>query len=395
MAAEMTADAAFVEGVLREHGGILFAFCLRFTGDRQRAEDAVQEVLVRARRQVDSLELGERSLRPWLLTCARNLLTDAHRASSSRPVLVHDDDAMAAAGNTENAIDRAVESDDGRGVAAALRRASPGPGGVFLDGPLGQRSCPGVGCSCRNGEIAHLLRDAGAPVGVDRDGGRAMIDHTQAQLSLGAYVLGALDAGDRSELEEHLAGCADCRRELVSFAGLPGLMGRLSLTEVQQQEPTPSAALQVSTLAAIQSEQDSFRRTVRRWRVVAGGGLAAAVAACVALILVLTSSGPAVVDAATVRRDLTAATGVSSRGSLSLLSKPWGTQVHLVLSDLPRTGAFSVRTIDDEGRQSTAATWQATQNGQAELTGATPSRIDDIDRVEIVTDTGITVLSNR
>ncbi|WP_353650019.1 zf-HC2 domain-containing protein [Nakamurella sp. A5-74] len=222
-----------------------------------------------------------------------------------------------------------------------------------------------------------------------------MIDHTQAQLSLGAYVLGALDAGDRSELEEHLAGCADCRRELVSFAGLPGLMGRLSLTEVQQQEPTPSAALQVSTLAAIRSEQDSFRRTVRRWRVVAGGGLAAAVAACVALILVLTSSGPAVVDAATVRRDLTAATGVSSRGSLSLLSKPWGTQVHLVLSDLPRTGAFSVRTIDDEGRQSTAATWQATQNGQAELTGATPSRIDDIDRVEIVTDTGITVLSNR
>ncbi len=222
-----------------------------------------------------------------------------------------------------------------------------------------------------------------------------MIDHTQAQLSLGAYVLGALDAGDRSELEEHLAGCADCRREVVSFAGLPGLMGRLSLTEVQQHEQAPSARLQVSTIAAIRSEQASSRRTVRRWRVVAGGGLAAAVAACVALVLVLTSSGPAVVDAATVRQDLTAATGVSSRGSLSMLSKPWGTQVHLVLSDLPRTGAFSVRTIDDEGRQSTAATWQATQNGQAELTGATPSRIDDIDRVEIVTDTGITVLSNR
>lgn len=121
MAAEMTADAAFVEGVLREHGGILFAFCLRFTGDRQRAEDVVQEVLVRAWRQVDSLELGERSLRPWLLTCARNLLTDAHRASSSRPVLVHDDDALATAGNTENAIDRAVESWT---MAEALQRLS-------------------------------------------------------------------------------------------------------------------------------------------------------------------------------------------------------------------------------------------------------------------------------
>ena len=67
------------------------------------------------------LELGERSLRPWLLTCARNLLTDAHRASSSRPVLVHDDDALAAASSTENAIDRAVESWT---MAEALQRLS-------------------------------------------------------------------------------------------------------------------------------------------------------------------------------------------------------------------------------------------------------------------------------
>lgn len=222
-----------------------------------------------------------------------------------------------------------------------------------------------------------------------------MIDHTQAQMSLGAYVLGALDAADRSELEEHLAGCADCRIEVVSFAGLPGLMGRLTLTEAQRDELPPSPGLQASTIAAIEAEKEKSRHGVRRWRVIAGGGLAAAVAACTALILVLTSSGPAVLDAATVRQDLIAATGVTARGSLALLSKPWGTQVHLVLSDLPRTGAFSVRTIDETGRQSTAATWQATQNGQAELTGATPSKIDDIDRVEIVTDTGVTVLSNR
>ncbi|MEJ7649913.1 MAG: zf-HC2 domain-containing protein [Nakamurella sp.] len=224
-----------------------------------------------------------------------------------------------------------------------------------------------------------------------------MIDHTQAQLSLGAYVLGALDAGDRNELEEHLAECTDCRREVVSFAGLPGLMGRVTLAEVRQheQEPTPSARLQASTVAAIRSEQQSSRRTVRRWRVIAGGGLAAAVAACTALILVLTTSTPATVDAATVRQNLTAAAGTSASGSLSLLSKTWGTQVHVVLADLPRTGAFTVRTIDDSGRQSTAATWQATPSGRAELTGATSSQIDDIERVEIVTDAGVTVLSNR
>lgn len=147
---DVTADADFVAGVLREHGGILFAFCLRFTGDRQRAEDAVQEVLVRAWRHVDSLEVGERSLRPWLLTCARNVLTDAHRASSSPPVLVHDDEALDAARSTENAIDRAVESWT---MAEALQRLSDEHREVLVE-------CFWMGRSVS--EAAHVL---GVPVG--------------------------------------------------------------------------------------------------------------------------------------------------------------------------------------------------------------------------------------
>lgn len=65
-----------------------------------------------------------------------------------------------------------------------------------------------------------------------------------------------------------------------------------------------------------------------------------------------------------------------------------------MLADLPRTGVFTVRTIDETGHQSTAATYLAVSSGRAELTGATSSKIDDIDRVEIVTHTGVTVLSN-
>ena len=33
----------------------------------------------------------------------------------------------------------------------------------------------------------------------------------EVRLSLGAYVLGALDPADRSRVDTHLAGCPECR----------------------------------------------------------------------------------------------------------------------------------------------------------------------------------------
>ena len=52
-------------------------------------------------------------------------------------------------------------------------------------------------------------------------------EHEELRLLLGAHVLGGLDAGDRAAVEEHLAGCASCREEVVRLAPLPGLLRRL------------------------------------------------------------------------------------------------------------------------------------------------------------------------
>ena len=116
-----TQDAALVRLLHEEHAGALYAFCVRFTGDAQRAEDVVQEVFVRAWKQLSTLDLETRPVRPWLLAVARNLLTDAHRAAGSRPVLVDDERALAAVAGPDE-LDRAVESWQ---VAAALKRLSP------------------------------------------------------------------------------------------------------------------------------------------------------------------------------------------------------------------------------------------------------------------------------
>lgn len=76
----------------REHGRPLFALLLRLSdGDRQRAEDLVQETLVRAWQHPEALRADDfDSVRPWLLTVGRRLAIDARRARQARPAEVGD-----------------------------------------------------------------------------------------------------------------------------------------------------------------------------------------------------------------------------------------------------------------------------------------------------------------
>jgi RNA polymerase sigma-70 factor (ECF subfamily) len=103
------ADAALVRALHDEHAPALYSFCLGFTGDRQRAEDVVQEVLVRAWRHAATLRRDARPVRPWLFTTARNLLTDAHRAELTRPRLLPSDAEVGDVAARDD-IGRAVES---------------------------------------------------------------------------------------------------------------------------------------------------------------------------------------------------------------------------------------------------------------------------------------------
>ncbi|HEX3650588.1 MAG TPA: sigma-70 family RNA polymerase sigma factor [Pseudonocardiaceae bacterium] len=82
------ADEALVRSVYEEHGRALLAYATRLTGDSAMAEDIVQETLVRAWKHPEVLVNGKGSVRGWLLTVARNIITDRARARSVRPVEV-------------------------------------------------------------------------------------------------------------------------------------------------------------------------------------------------------------------------------------------------------------------------------------------------------------------
>lgn len=67
-----------------EQAGDLYKYVMRLLGgDRHRAEDVVQETLLRCWRTQD-LESGEPQ-RPWLFRVARNLVVDEYRLRMARP----------------------------------------------------------------------------------------------------------------------------------------------------------------------------------------------------------------------------------------------------------------------------------------------------------------------
>jgi hypothetical protein len=54
------------------------------------------------------------------------------------------------------------------------------------------------------------------------------MDCPQARISLGVYVLGALEPAERATVDAHLATCEGCRAELADIEELPALLASLS-----------------------------------------------------------------------------------------------------------------------------------------------------------------------
>jgi RNA polymerase sigma-70 factor (ECF subfamily) len=114
-------NAELLRVMFAEHGDALFAHALRLSsGDRQRAEDLVQETLLRAWRHPEALDPDRGSVRAWLFTTARNLAIDSWRRRSVRVGEVVTD--VLPEPPSDDETDRTVE---GWLIAEALARLSP------------------------------------------------------------------------------------------------------------------------------------------------------------------------------------------------------------------------------------------------------------------------------
>jgi len=130
-------DDMLVTELYRKYHGPLLLFVVRLmAGDRQRAEDIVQETMVRAWREARRLDFTEPSLMPWLATVARRIVIDEQRRKAVRPPEIGGavvEEAPVAADETEDLLRKVL-------VIEALQALSPAHREVLNETILRDRS---------------------------------------------------------------------------------------------------------------------------------------------------------------------------------------------------------------------------------------------------------------
>jgi predicted anti-sigma-YlaC factor YlaD len=221
----------------------------------------------------------------------------------------------------------------------------------------------------------------------------------EVRLSLGAYVLGALDPADRSRVDAHLAGCPDCRDELASFAALPGLLGRVSRAEVESEPADPGPQLLERLLRAAAAERRHDRRRRILTSVAAGVIVLAAVGVTVGVTQSRHSTPPTV--AASAGETFTA-TNPQTHVQATIIErkKGWGASVDVtvvgVTEDLAGESCQLIA-VGPGGNTNVAASWAAPAAGYTGLSkvtasGSTAMAAKDITAFKVVGSDGATLV---
>jgi len=223
----------------------------------------------------------------------------------------------------------------------------------------------------------------------------------------GAYVLGALAPAERQEFERHLPGCPDCTRAVGELAGLPGLLGQVDASVVEEREfdePVPD-----TLLPALSREVHRARR--RRTWASAGLAAAAAVAVVVALTVVQggvddtatptepgASSSPA--DPSEAPQQMQPVGEVPVRADVTLEQVTWGTRLGFVCTydtqsvdyELPPEVDYTLYVRTRDGRAERVGSWRSVDGQPMKLTAGTASTAEELESVEVRTADGRVVL---
>src|SRR5947207_4465416 len=108
------------EEVARSHGRFLYTVAYRLTGNREDAQDLVQEVLLRVRRGLETYQPG--SMEGWLSRITTNAFLDEVRRRRRRPVVLlpeEPDRVLPPSAGADDALATQVLPDD---IQDALRR---------------------------------------------------------------------------------------------------------------------------------------------------------------------------------------------------------------------------------------------------------------------------------
>ncbi len=186
---------------------------------------------------------------------------------------------------------------------------------------------------------------------------------------LGVYVVGAIDPAERSVVDKHLASCSACRDELAGLAGLPALLGRVSLEEAERPGGQAAATKPPDRLLDSMLDEMAKRRKARHRRSVLMGVVAVAASAVVAVgafagvDALVTGSGAGGQHHVAAAPNWDTGSGhdvaTSVRAIVRYRPQSWGTEISVWLAGVPAGTRCQLVVTDGSGRHTMAGSWEA------------------------------------
>jgi hypothetical protein len=190
----------------------------------------------------------------------------------------------------------------------------------------------------------------------------------EIRLALAVYVLGAAEPADRGLIHRHLAGCAECRQELASLAGLPALLLRVTPEEAAElladaqpaagSEPEHAEPVPPALLARMAGMRRSTLR--RRVALAAAVGLIAGAGAVAGWQSAHQTGPPGRPPAAAHWWARTVnATNPLTGASLAVryAPAPWGLELSVRVSGIPAGTTCEFEVLATDGHAVPAGSW--------------------------------------
>lgn len=234
VAAAATGDERAFELLYTRHARAAWGLAMSVTGNPDDASDAVSDAFARVLRSLMTSELREPDrFRSYLLTVTRNAALDNIRKGSR--LRLSDDIESFSTATAPSALDSHAAGVDARLIATAFRSLPErwrsilwlteveGMAARDVANLLGltPNSASALALRARNGLRERYLQ-AHLGRGARRDC-TFCIDH------LGAYVAGRLAPRDIAKVDQHLAGCADCRAKSEELEEVGAGLRRIAL----------------------------------------------------------------------------------------------------------------------------------------------------------------------
>ena len=222
-------------------------------------------------------------------------------------------------------------------------------------------------------------------------------DCTDARLSLGVYVLGAIDPAERALVDAHLVTCRDCRDELAGLAGLPALLARVNPDEISRicaddavrtvTEDRPPGELigTVLDLAAARRRRTRWRFAATAAAVVAiAGGLFGGLSS-----ITTTRTVPIPVSAAGTSWETVEATNsvTGASASVAYSHEMWGDAFEVLVDHIPVGTTCQLWVVHPNGTRTQVASWTtAKDEGNVWYSGSMASTAQPISKFQITAD---------